>query len=127
MLIAHLESPNRGHQGDSVYRTTQPCRALAARPGVTVVSGSVASPELWAVVWEADLLVLCDVVEPDLVPVLAERRRRKKATIYEINDDFLSPQSWSATAYLARDLVTRSLSSQLATGADALQFSVREL
>ena len=44
MLILHLESPNRGQQGDHVYRTRQPCRALGELEGVTVVSGSLLTP-----------------------------------------------------------------------------------
>lgn len=123
LLIVHLEPPNRGGDGDSVYRTVQPCRALGQLPGIRVVAGSFISPEIHELLPLADLVVLCDVVEVDLLPVLHRRRARGLPTIYEINDDFQALQSWNPTAYLANDPFTRSLSSRLAAGCDGVQFS----
>ena len=120
MLILHLESPNRGQQGDHVYRTRQPCRALGELEGVTVVSGSLLTPAAHALIDDADVLVLCDVVDADFLPIIEARRRRRRLTVYEINDHFLAPQPWNPTAYLAANLISRSLSSQLARQADCL-------
>ena len=123
LLIVHLEPPNRGGDGDSVYRTVQPCRALGGLPGIRVVAGSFISPAVHKLLPVADLVVLCDVVEADLIPLLHLRRDRGLATIYEINDDFQALQSWNPTAYLASNPFTRSLSSRLAASCDAVQFS----
>lgn len=127
MLILHLESPNRGQQGDHVYRTRQPCRALGELDGVTVVSGSLLTPVAHALIDDADVLVLCDVVDADFLPIIEARRRRRRLTVYEINDHFLAPQPWNPTAYLAANLISRSLSSQLARQADCLQLTVDAL
>ena len=127
MLILHLESPNRGQQGDHVYRTRQPCRALGELEGVTVVSGSLLTPTAHALIDDADVLVLCDVVDADFLPIIEARRRRRRLTVYEINDHFLAPQPWNPTAYLAANLISRSLSSQLARQADCLQLTVDAL
>jgi tetratricopeptide (TPR) repeat protein len=127
VLILHLESPNRGQQGDHVYRTAQPCRALGERDNVTVVSGSLLTPEAHRLLEEADVLVLCDVVDADCLPVIEARRRLRRLTVYEINDHFLAPQPWNPTAYLAANLIARSLSSQLARHADCLQLTVDAL
>ena len=127
MLILHLESPNRGQQGDHVYRTAQPCRALGELEGVTVVSGSLLTTAAQGLADEADVLVLCDVVDADLLPIIAARRRRRLLTVYEINDHFLAPQPWNPTAYLATNLISRSLSSQLARQANCLQLTVDQL
>ena len=127
MLILHLESPNRGQQGDHVYRTRQPCRALGELEGVTVVSGSLLTPAAHALIDDADVLVLCDVVDADFLPIIEARRRRRRLTVYEINDHFLAPQPWNPTAYLAANLISRSLSSQLARQADCLQLTVEAL
>ncbi len=127
MLILHLESPNRGRQGDHVYRTLQPCRALGELEDVTVVSGSLLTPAVQGLLDLADVLVLCDVVDADFLPVIDARRRRGRLSVYEINDHFLAPQPWSATAYLASNLISRSLSSQLARQADCLQVTVGAL
>jgi hypothetical protein len=127
MLILHLESPNRGQQGDHIYRTAQPCRALGELEGVTVVSGSLLTPAVHGLVDAADVLVLCDVVDADFLAIIEARRRRRRLTVYEINDHFLAPQPWNPTAYLAANLISRSLSSQLARQSDCLQLTVEQL
>jgi tetratricopeptide (TPR) repeat protein len=128
-VVVHVESPNRGRQGDHIYRTLQPCRALGELPGVSVVSGSLLTPALAHrdLLEQADLLILCDVVDADYLPVIEARRRARRLTGYEINDHFLAPQPWNPTAYLATNLISRSLSSQLARQADFVQFTVDEL
>jgi len=95
VLILHLESPNRGQQGDHIYRTAQPCRALGELENVTVVSGSLLTPTVHALIDDADVLVLCDVVDADFLPIIEARRRRRRLTVYEINDQFLAPQPWN--------------------------------
>lgn len=129
IVVLHLESPNRGRQGDHIYRTFQPCRALGAVDNVTVVSGSLLSPAVTAsgLLENADVLLMCDVVDADFLPVIDARRRQRRLSGYEINDNYLAPQSWNPTAYLASNLVSRSLSSQLARQSDLLQFTVPEL
>src|SRR4029077_18171911 len=52
---------------------------------------------------------------------------RRRLTVYEINDHFLAPQPWNPTAYLAANLISRSLSSQLARHSDCLQLTVDQL
>lgn len=122
-LILHLEAPNKGGQGDSVYRTVQPCRALGQLAGVDVIAGSYVAPQVHPRLLLADVLVLCDVVEADLIPVIKARRLRGLPTIYEINDDFLAMQAWNPNAYLGNNPVSRSLSSRLASLCDGVQFS----
>jgi hypothetical protein len=127
LRILHVESPNLGGQGDHVYRTLQPCRALGELDDVWVASGSLLSPAVHPALAVADVLVVCDVVDADLLPVIAARRRAGLPTVYEINDHFRAPQPWNATAYLASNLITRGLSAQLAARADANQFTVPQL
>ena len=127
LLIVHVEPPHRGSEGDTVYRTVQPCRALGEEPGVTVLSGSWLTPEVRLLSRTADVLVLCMVAEPDLLLVVARRRAEGRLTVYEINDDILSPQPWNPVAYLARNPVMRSLFSRLGASSDAIQFSTAAL
>jgi tetratricopeptide (TPR) repeat protein len=123
LLVVHVESPNRGGEGDTVYRTLQPCRALGELPGLRVVSGPWLSPAVRRLAPEADALVLCMLAEADLLPVLARRRALRRLTVCEIDDDFLSPQPWNPVAFLARDPLARSLLSRLAAASDAIQLS----
>jgi tetratricopeptide (TPR) repeat protein len=94
---------------------------------VQVASGSLLAPGVQQRLTSADVLVLCDVIDPDLLRVLEARRAAGRLTVYEVNDHFLSPQPWSPTAYLAENLVVRSLSSQLAARTDAIQASTPEI
>ncbi|HXU60753.1 MAG TPA: hypothetical protein VN962_03570, partial [Polyangia bacterium] len=47
LLILHVGPPEPADAATTVYRTVQPCRALGELPEVTVISGSVLSPELY--------------------------------------------------------------------------------
>jgi thioredoxin-like negative regulator of GroEL len=127
LLVVQLEPANRGGQGDSIYRTVQPCRALGELPGVAVVSGSWLDRRARELAVSADALVLVMTAEPDLVPLLLERRRRGLFTVAEVNDDALSPQAWNPTANVARDPFLRASFLRLVALADALQLSVAPL
>jgi tetratricopeptide (TPR) repeat protein len=127
LRIVQLESPNPGKEGDHVYRTRQPCRALGELPGISVQSGSWLSPALHAGLTTADVLVLCDVVDPDLVAIVEARRRAGRLTVYEINDHFLAVKAGNPTGYMGKSPLLRSLSSLLAARSHAIQFSVPEL
>jgi tetratricopeptide (TPR) repeat protein len=118
--IVHLEAPTAGKDEDHLYRTVQPCRALAALPGIAVESGSFLAPEVHAQLLTADVLVLRQVVEPDLLPIVEERRQTGRLTVYELHDHVLAPQAYTGAAALAKNPLLRSLSCQLGARAHAL-------
>jgi len=129
LLIVHVEPPEALDEGPSVYRTRQPCRALGELADVAVVSGSILSPGLFdsRLLLHADVLVIRDVADPDLLPILAARRLRRKLSVYEItNHLFASPPAAPAAAH-APDLVQRSLRPLLARQADCLQLATPAL
>src|SRR4029079_16776471 len=86
LLSAHGGPAEPLDEGASTYRTRQPCRALGEVPDVSVISGSILSPGLFdsRVMVNADVLVIRDVADPDLLPIVAARRRRRKLSVYEI-------------------------------------------
>lgn len=124
LSILHVEAPEGRHQAEHRYRTAQPCRALGELGDVTVVSGSLLSPTVHALLLRADVLVLSDQVDPDLLPILDSRRRARRLSVYEINHHHLYPPGGEASP---GDLVGRSLSPQLARHSDCLQFPTDEL
>jgi len=84
-------SPNvRTGSGDYVYRIGQPAEAMGKPPGIMVANLPLISPSLKEMCLCADVLVLHLVWEPDLLPVVAERKRRGLATVFEISDNFLA-------------------------------------
>ena len=129
LLVAHATSAIDPEGRDVVYRTRQPCRALGELERVTVVSGSLLSPAFTesSLLDDADVLVLADAADPDLLPVLDARRRRQRMTIYEVGTHLLSPPPAAPTAARARDLVTRSMPLHLAQRADGVQFATPAL
>jgi tetratricopeptide (TPR) repeat protein len=130
LLIAHIGPPEAMDQGAAVYRTQQPCRALGEVPDVAVVSGSVLSPGLFdsRVLLNADVLVIRDVADPDLLPIIAARRRRRKLSVYEISRHlFAGPPAPGGPATRFPDLVQRSLRPLLARQADCLQVTAPAL
>ena len=98
MLIVQLEAPNLGNEGDHMYRTVQPCRALGMVADVTVVSGTVLSPVMHDLVRIADVLILCKAADIDMLPIVKARHAEDLLTVFEINDDFTSIQPWNPTA-----------------------------
>jgi tetratricopeptide (TPR) repeat protein/glycosyltransferase involved in cell wall biosynthesis len=129
LLLVHIEPSGQPAARDDRYRTEQPCRALGELGHVSVVSGSMHSPALIesGLLDEADILVLCEASDPDLLPVIESRRRQQRLTAYEINSHLLSPPAESRTAPRARDLVARSLPQQLGRHADCLQLATPAL
>jgi tetratricopeptide (TPR) repeat protein len=127
LLIAQVGPPEATDQGAAVYRTLQPCRALGELPDVAVVSGSVLSPALLdsRVLANADVLIIRDIADPDLLPIVAARRRRRKLSVFEITRHlFASPPG---PAGRSPDLVQRSLRPLLARQADCLQVTTPAL
>ncbi|HSS38180.1 MAG TPA: hypothetical protein VLT58_05375, partial [Polyangia bacterium] len=124
LLILHVDAPE---PADAVHRTVQPCRALGELPEVAVISGSILSPELYRpapgapaggdLLGAADILVIRDVAVPDLLAVVAARRREGRLTVFEPGARLFAPASTGGGG----DLATRSLAPQLARLADGVQ------
>ena len=127
LLILHVDPPASADGADAVHRTVQPCRALGELPEVAVISGSLFSPELYRpatgglggsdLLTAADILVIRDVAVPDLLPVVAARRREGRLTVFEPGARLFAPPSTDAIG----ELVVRSLAPQLARLADGVQ------
>ena len=130
LLIAHVGPPEPIDEGPALYRTRQPCRALGELPGVAVLSGSILSPGLFdsRVLLNADVLVIRDVADPDLLPIVAARRRRRKLSVFEVTRHlFAAPSGTPESTARAPDLVQRSLRPLLARQADCLQLPTAAL
>ena len=127
MNIVYVEPPNFGHQGDHVYRTEHPRRALGTIDGIQTVAGTILSPAMHTLMAEADVLVLCDAIDADFLPIIARRVESNLLNIFEINDNFLAVQPWNATAEFFRDETNRSLIYQLASSCHGLQFCMPAL
>jgi len=130
LLIAHVGPAEPIDEGAAQYRTQQPCRALGEVSDVAVISGSILSPGLFdsRVLVNADVLVIRDVADPDLLPIVAARRRRRKLSVYEVTHHlFAAPPGGHEPGARFPDLVQRSLRPLLARQVDCLQVSTLAL
>jgi glycosyltransferase involved in cell wall biosynthesis len=143
LLIVQIGPPEPLDRGAAVYRNIQPCRALGELADVTVISGSILSPALFApgpsgksetpgtrepgLLLAADVLVIRDVADPDLLPVIAARRRNGRLTVYEISSHIFARAASESTPAEGEDLAARSLPPQLARQADCLQLATAAL
>jgi glycosyltransferase involved in cell wall biosynthesis len=145
LLIVQIGPPEPLDRRAAVYRTIQPCRALGELADVTVISGSILSPALFAqapsppgtpetagtrepgLLLAADVLVIRDVADPDLLPVIAARRRNGRLTVYEISSHIFARPASEGAGSGSEDLAARSLPPQLARQADCLQLATAAL
>lgn len=127
MLIAQLEPPHATHGGDWFYRTHSPGGAMAAHEAVHVVDLVNTHRARDAVLERADVLILNMVCDPDLLPVIVDRKRRGQATVYEVNDDVAWIQPWNPTAAFFRNPDNQMLFRLLVRECDAVQFTCAEL
>ncbi len=129
LLVVQIGPPEPLDRGQASHRTLQPCRALGELADVTVVSGFTLSPALYSegLLLAADVLVLRDVADPDLLPIIAARRRQGRLTAYEIGCHFFASTATDELPAPQSDLVARSLVPQLARQADCLQLAAAAL
>lgn len=127
MDIAHLDPPSFGAQGDYVYRTAQPCRALGRLENVSVLCGTWLSPAMRAACAQSQVLVLNNTIDMDLLPLLARRRSAGLCTVYEVNDDLSVPHEGNHQRAFYDSAESRSLFFQLVAGCDGVQFTSHRL
>ncbi len=90
MRILQLYSGQNTSTGDFVYRVAQTARGLNELTGVEVVNRDLVSIGHVETLAAAPLLILHHISDPDLLPVIRERQKRGRPTVYELADNFLA-------------------------------------
>ncbi len=127
LVVAYLDPADRGHGGDWYYRNHLPCRALAELPSVYSVGLDSVNRNFLTVAREADVLVLRNITEADLLPIIAERRERRLLTVFEVSDDAAAVQPWSIVYAFRSNPDNHRLFLRLSLACDATQYTVDEL
>lgn len=82
--------------GDSYYRMRWPAAQLAKfEPSWRIINLDASAKERFEWAERADLLVLYQSSDLELLPVLERRREQSRKTLAEYNDNFYAPQAWS--------------------------------
>ncbi len=90
MHILQLYSGQNTSTGDFVYRVAQPARGLNGLQGVEVANRDLVSIGHIETLVAAPLLILHHMSDPDLLPVIRERQKAGRPTVYELADNFLA-------------------------------------
>lgn len=85
--------------GDSYYRMRWPAAQLAEfEPSWRIINLAADARERFEWAEKADLLVLYQSADLDLLPLIRARRAAGRKTLAEYNDNFYAPQAWSPVA-----------------------------
>ncbi len=87
LLIVQVDSPQDETIGDFYYRTYAPGAGMARCEGVHVVNFTYYHRLRHELMLDADVLVLNNICDADLLPVIRDRKTRNKLTVYELCDD----------------------------------------
>jgi len=127
LIIALIDVPQNITAGDYFYRTYSPGMALAQEEDVYVVALSNIHPKKIDIINNADIVILNDICDPDLLPLIRKRKENGLPTLFEIADDMKALQPWNAVYEFYQNKENISLIYRLANYCDGLQFSVQEL
>ena len=95
LLIAQVEAPQDEGGGDYYYRTYSPGVAMAQEEGVYVINFTNVHRRKEKIMMEADVLILKNICDPDILPVIKKRKEQKKLNVYELADDICAIPPWN--------------------------------
>jgi glycosyltransferase involved in cell wall biosynthesis len=127
LLIAQVDSAQDETTGDFYYRTFAPGAGMAHCEGVNVVNLIYYHRLRHHIMRDADVLILNNICDADLLPLIKDRKTRGKPTVYELCDDLWALPSSSPMRAFYNQSNNMLLIKRLAHYCDALQFSSPEL
>ena len=127
LTIAQVEPPQNEGSGDYYYRTHAPGIAMAQEEGVHVINITNQHRYKTEIMRKADILILKNICDPDILPLIRGRNEKRKLTVYEIADDINALQKWNPVYFFFNNKQNLDLTFRLANSSNALQVSSPEL
>ncbi|MHB8770597.1 MAG: glycosyltransferase family protein [Syntrophales bacterium] len=121
MLIVNAVAMLSRKVGDYLYRVEQPSVEMGKTGKATVITVNTLSPWFDELCVSADVLVVHLLSEHDLLPILEERKRQGKPTVYELSDNILALHEGIGIRAWFADPVNLALAMQYLSMADAVQ------
>jgi len=121
MLIVNAVAMLTRKVGDYIYRVEQPSIALGKTGEATVITVSTLSPWFEILCISADILILHLLSEHDLLPIIEERKRQGRPTIYELSDNIMALHEGVGIRGWFSDPVNLALALQYMRMADGIQ------
>ena len=103
LLIAQVEPPQNAGSGDYYYRTHAPGIAMAQNDRVYVVNLTNQHRKKTSIMMKADILILKNICDPDILPIIRNRNAKHKLTIYEIADGLNALQPWNPVYFFYKN------------------------
>lgn len=127
LLISQVEPPQAGDGGDYYYRTHAPGLAMSKEDGIYVVNLTNVHRKKEEIMRLSDVLILKNICDPDMLPLIKQRKKEKKLTVFELADDLCAVPPWNPLYFFYNIEENLTLFKRLANYCDAMQFSVPEL
>jgi len=127
LLIVQVEPSQQEDGGDYYYRTYAPGLAMAREKGVYVINLMNVHRNKEAIMRAADVLILKNICDSDVLPLIKERKEHQRLTVYELADDICAVPPWNPTHFFYKNQENLTLFKRIAHYCDAMQFSVPEL
>ena len=121
MVIVNAVAMQTRKVGDYIYRVEQPSVAMGKTGKATVITVSTISPWFEKLCFSADILILHLLSEHDLLPIMEERKRQRRPTIYELSDNITALHEGVGIRGWFSDPVNLALAFQYMRMADAVQ------
>jgi len=100
---------------------------MAQEDGVYVINLTNVHHKKEEIMRKADVLILKNICDPDMLALIKERKREKRLTVYELADDLCAIPPWNPVHFFYKNQENLFLIKRLANHCDAMQFSVPEL
>jgi len=127
LLIAQVEPPQMMDGGDYFYRTHAPGIAMAQEEGVYVVNLTSQHRRKAEIMTQVDILILKNICDPDLLPLIRDRKKNGKLTVYEVADNLSALQPCNSVYFFYKNKENLALVNRLASSCDALQTTCHAL
>jgi glycosyltransferase involved in cell wall biosynthesis len=127
--IVHLygTDPQGENIGQFKHRVLNPIELFADHPDFYVFGLSIFEPDFEEIALNCDLLIIHELIYPELEPLILLRRAKQKPTLYEIADDFLALGFWLPENHGLFSPINQATRLNLAALADGIIFSSRGL
>ena len=127
LIIVQVEPPQTADSGDYFYRTHAPGIAMAQDDNIYVINITNQHRRKAEMLSQADILILKNICDPDILPLIKNRKKEGKLTVYEIADDLNALQPWNPVYFFYKNEENLDLVHRLARSCDALQITCSEL
>ncbi len=130
IIIAQIEPPQADTTGDYYYRTYAPGLAMSQMDNVYFIGLTSLHRNLRKIISAADVLVLKNICDVNLIPLLDERYNNSstyKPVVYEIADDMFNIPPWNPVHSFYENIESRQIMKKTIVRCDGLQFPSKQL